>query len=116
MIHFSTKRIPFLIIALFLQYCSFSQTVGSFSGKVIDAKTKLPLPSATIQIQTSTVSTITNNEASFRIITNNRDDTFKISSIGYQSVNISTQLFRNKNNIIELKPISANLGMVWRFR
>lgn len=68
------------------------------SGKVID-KDGNPIPGASIKIKNSTSGTASNNDGSFRLTTIEKGETIIISSIGFESKEITAD---NGNLIVQL--------------
>jgi formylglycine-generating enzyme required for sulfatase activity len=64
---------------------SFSVTAQTLSGKVLNAKTKEPLPYANVVIFATNAGTITNEEGEFSISNLNNNDTLVISYVGFKT-------------------------------
>ncbi|MCD6557402.1 MAG: carboxypeptidase-like regulatory domain-containing protein [Bacteroidales bacterium] len=86
----------------------FSNTVSDsmiqINGKIIDKKTKKPIPYASVGILNSTSGTVSNQngEFSFRFPARYQDSTIYIFNLGYKNYETRVQNFHNKLNIIEL--------------
>jgi len=96
------KRRICLFSFLFPLFC-LAQT---FSGKVIDKITQLPIETASVYFNNTTIGTITDDKGKFSIVyTDAVQSTLVISYLGYKKVLISD--YRNQNDItVEL--IEAN--------
>lgn len=99
----------FLLIFLSFSFFGMSQ---SFSGIVIDSKTKLPVESASIYFDNTTIGTTTNQKGAFTISYNDAvQSPLIISYLGFETVSIFD--YRQKNNItIELKASLNTLDRV----
>ena len=99
--------ISFLIL-IFFTSVSFAQQI-SFSGTVIDAGTKEPVSFASVYFARSTVGKTTDSAGQFTFVLNNfKDDTLKVSFIGFETYKIPiTRLQNNQNLRIELERGSA---------
>ena len=95
--------ISFLVF-IFLASASFAQQI-SFSGTVIDAGTKEPVSFASVYFARSTVGKTTDSAGQFSFVINNfKDDTLKVSFIGFETYKIPiTRLQNNQNLKIELE-------------
>ena len=73
-------------VILFLSITAFAQN-GTLTGKVIDERTKSPLPGATVQIKGSTHKVVTNDKGEFTFITaQHLPLTYIVTYVGYQSI------------------------------
>lgn len=99
--------IPFLI-SLLLTTVSFAQPI-SFSGTVIDGHTKEPVSFASVYFARSGVGKTTDSAGQFSFALNNfKDDTLKVSFIGFEIYKIPiTHLQNNKSLNIQLERGSA---------
>ncbi len=81
------------------------------SGKIVDAKTKQPMPNASVFCQNTTVGTITNADGNFSLRLKNGGYDLIISYTGYQtkSQRISNGNPENENMNIELDQQDKNL-------
>jgi len=76
---------------------------NEFSGEILDETTKKPLVFATLNLEGSNVSTITNTEGKFliKIPKENTEGTITISFLGYKSLSVPlTQLKETKNKLL----------------
>ncbi len=73
-------------------------------GKIIDAKTKKPIPFASVGILNTTFGTVSNQngEFFFKFPADYKDSTLYIINIGYKNLETSVKNFNNKLNIIKL--------------
>ncbi|SNY99382.1 carboxypeptidase-like regulatory domain-containing protein [Flagellimonas pacifica] len=75
---------------------------NQYKGKIVDATSKKPLVFATLSVEGTNISTITNTEGSFllKIPQSITDGTIVVSFLGYKSKNIKlSELKPNKNKI-----------------
>ena len=95
-------------VLIFFTSVSFAQQI-SFSGTVIDAGTKEPVSFASVYFARSTVGKTTDSAGQFTFVLNNfKDDTLKVSFIGFETYKIPiTRLQNNQNLKIELERGSA---------
>ena len=96
------------LVLIFFTSVSFAQQI-SFSGTVIDAGTKEPVSFASVYFARSTVGKTTDSAGQFTFVLNNfKDDTLKVSFIGFENYKIPiTRLQNNQNLKIELERGSA---------
>ena len=96
------------LVLIFFTSVSFAQQI-SFSGTVIDAGTKEPVSFASVYFARSTVGKTTDSAGQFTFVLNNfKDDTLKVSFIGFETYKIPiTRLQNNQNLKIELERGSA---------
>jgi len=96
------------LILIFFTSVSFAQQI-SFSGTVIDAGTKEPVSFASVYFARSQIGKTTDSAGQFSFVINNfKDDTLKISFIGFETYKIPiTRLQNNQNLKIELERGSA---------
>src|SRR4051812_24459469 len=79
----------FFIVFLFSSILSFSQTV-KLAGKIVDAETGAPLVGASIVINGTSKGTVADVEGRFFLqMEKGKQYSLKISSVGYQSKDIS---------------------------
>ena len=82
----------------------------NLSGKVLDAKTKLPLEGATVHIKGTTHTVPTDNKGDFKFITGQKlPITYIIDYIGYQQQEVYATV---SNIVISLKESNSNLNEV----
>ncbi len=97
------KKSLFLIyILLFLPIQIFSQLNGDVSGKVIDKRTKQPLPGANVLVVGTETGTATDSEGKF-LIKNLSEDIYKIqiSFIGYNThIETDVRIIRDKTTVL----------------
>jgi hypothetical protein len=95
--------ILFLVI-IFLAPAAFAQQF-SFSGTVIDGHTKEPVAYASVYFARSGMGKSTDSSGQFSFVLNNfKDDTLKVSFIGFEIYKIPiTQLQNNQNLSIQLE-------------
>jgi len=103
----------FATMLLFWSYQLFPQMI--ISGKVVDAKTNLPLAQANIQVINSSIKTISNDSGSFSLVLPKESEIkLKVSYIGY-TVHIQEVFPNSKNSqiIIFLKHNASTLPEVF---
>ena len=102
-------------IALLFSVAVFAQEkVFSITGKVIDEKTKQPMPNASVFCQNTTSGTTSNAEGNFFLRMNNGGYDLVISYTGYETkvLRISNGNEENDHLVIELKEQDKNLTEV----
>lgn len=100
-----------LRFALFL--FTISVNAQSFSAKIIDKSTKLPVPYAAIQTEEHK-GVITNEEGVFNIeLENNSIIQITISSLGYKKQIFKIEQIKSNNYVIELEPSINELNTVY---
>jgi hypothetical protein len=84
------------------------------TGKIIDEKTKQPMPNASVFCQNTTIGTTSNNEGSFFLRLNNGGYDLVVSYTGYETkmMRVSTGNAENDQLVIELKEKDKNLTEV----
>ncbi|MBK0382173.1 TonB-dependent receptor [Pedobacter sp. SD-b] len=106
------KRILYSLICLFIGFSNVYSADITFSGKVIDAQNKQPLPGATITIQELKVSSLTNVDGkfSFNRIPDKGKFLVQVSYLGYKYQNKTIDFATTQNITFELQPslIEAN--------
>jgi len=109
------KQFISTLIAAFFSFVVFSQEkTFPVGGKVIDEKTKLPMPGASVFCQNTTIGTITNGEGKFFMRLNNGGYDLIISYTGYETkmMRISNGNSQNDSLSIELKEQEKSMGEV----
>jgi hypothetical protein len=102
-------------IAAIFSIVAFSQNkYFTVSGKVVDEKTKQPMPNASVFCQNTTIGTITNADGNFSLKLSNGGYDLVVSYTGYET---KMQRISNGNNendamTIEMKEEDKNLGAV----
>ncbi len=106
--------ISFLILTFFASV-SFAQQI-SFSGTVIDAHTKEPVSFASVYFARSGTGKTTDSAGQFSFVLNNfKDDTLKVSFIGFEIYKMPiTHLQNNQNLSIQLERGTAKGEVVIR--
>lgn len=81
------RLMRYIPIAIFC-FLPFAQSVfgqsGSIEGRVLNKKTKVPIPYANVYNKTLDKGTITNTDGYFRIQTNSETDSVRISFVGFK--------------------------------
>jgi len=90
------KIILILITLIIAQGAIFGQDIMTLSGKVIDASSKRPLGFASIYMNSTNISNVSNMDGVFslKVPTANQNDTLMISYLGYRSVKVAVKDFR----------------------
>ncbi|MBX2871430.1 MAG: thioredoxin family protein [Saprospiraceae bacterium] len=110
--HVGIKRLIAFLLMCSLQVCySSAQTYIDISGKVIDAVDGTPLAFAHVTILNGSVGTTTNTDGFFRLRLPDwfKNDSLKISYLGYQSKRLSVISLSKAENLISLSPEGINL-------
>lgn len=91
-----------------------NDTFNQYKGKVIDADSNKELIFATLSIEGSNISTVTNTEGEFslKVPSNMIDGSVSISFLGYKSKNISLSDLKETNNKIALETSVMELSEV----
>ena len=78
------KKILFSALFLFQVFLGWSQQVATITGKIVDAKSQLPVVNVVVSIENANVTTLTDDQGSF-IIENavKGSQLLKITSTGY---------------------------------
>jgi outer membrane receptor protein involved in Fe transport len=79
------KTILYIFLTLFSYNISFAQL---FSGKILDNETKEPIVGATVKVIKTTQTTVSNAEGKFNIISKEKEDSIKVSLVGYQTLTL----------------------------
>ncbi|MDF1518078.1 MAG: carboxypeptidase-like regulatory domain-containing protein, partial [Lutibacter sp.] len=87
---------------------------NEYRGSVIDSKTKKPLEFATLLVNGTNISTITNSQGNFllKVPDNYSDRRITVSFLGYTSKVISLSDFDKKNTVIRLETYIEELTEV----
>jgi hypothetical protein len=104
----------FISMVLFAVFAFAQDPYFVISGKVVDEKTKQPMPNASVFCQNTTVGTITNAEGNFTLRLKNGGYDLVISYTGYQikSQRISNGNPENENMNIEMTEQDKSLTEV----
>ena len=101
------------ILGVTLFLFTISVNAQSFSAKIIDKSTKLPVPYAAVQTEEHK-GVITNEEGVFNIeLENNSIIQITISSLGYKKQTFTIEQVTNNNYLIELEPSINELNTVY---
>jgi len=89
------------LVAAFLLCTSFTWAQIEVKGRVADVLTFLPLESASVYVQNTTIGTVTNTDGRFvlSIPRKHSQDTLVISSIGYKSFKTTVEEFDGSEDI-----------------
>ncbi|MBC7888026.1 MAG: TonB-dependent receptor [Ferruginibacter sp.] len=101
------KKSVLLLCFLLFTICSFSQK--KITGKVLDAQSK-PVPATTVTGKGTPISAITSDDGSFLITLPEKTNTLMVSSVGFESREIS--ITGSSNIDIILNTQAANLNEV----
>lgn len=93
---------------------TFSQATYILNGEIIDAKTKKPLPYASVGIAGLHLGTITNGKGKFTLYVPDslNQDTLQVNYLGYHPFSTPVSKIANKSVKIKLKPTSTEIGEV----
>jgi len=111
----TTLQMKILLLFLLLTTNSFAQEVFiSISGKLVDNKSKGPIPYASIYIKGKSIGTTSNNEGGFLFHMPSvfNHDTLIISVIGYNLFKSRVSQMTEKENVIQLKQSTTLLNEV----
>ncbi|WP_299128843.1 carboxypeptidase-like regulatory domain-containing protein [uncultured Winogradskyella sp.] len=114
-IHFILKLFcAFGLILSSLSVLNAQNGIIEYRGKVIDGKTKKALESASLIVDVSNISTITNSEGEFLLKVPSAIKEFKIvvSLLGYTTQTVSKNSLTENNNLIQLKEAVTALSEV----
>ena len=108
------KKIFSICIGLLISVVALSQEYFSISGKIIDEKTKQPMPNASVFCQNTTLGTVTNADGNFSLRLKNGGYDLVISYTGYQTKRqrVSNGTAENENMTIELQEQDKSLTEV----
>jgi hypothetical protein len=108
------KVILSAISLLILSIAVWGQEVITVSGKVLDSNTKRPLGFASVYLNTTNISNVSNMDGIFslKIPAANRNDTLLVSYLGYKSFKVAINSFNDRELTISLEPSSYNLELV----
>lgn len=107
------RKLHTTLFFLFLMMFTISLHSQVIEGSVLDSKTKESLPGATVYLDGTTISTITDSEGNFSINTKNSNSTLVVSFIGYTAHRLENPLQHlNKKVKILLVEQSINLDEV----
>ena len=104
-----------LLLLLFVLFSLSAQTgFKEFQGKVIDGKTNKTIEAASLSVNNTNISTITNSEGQFilKIPSANLDSKLIISILGYTTYVMPLSALNNKNYTIELFESVTTLSTV----
>ena len=101
----------FYILFLLISYCSAAQQ-RIITGKVIDAKTRLPLSSSSVYALHSGNGVITDEDGNYSMTLSDKIDSIAISMVGYLPV--IKPVSKEKNQVInfEVQPAAGTMGEV----
>lgn len=113
---FSKLKTFIFLVTLFIGISSVAQTTNykEYKGKILDANTKEALVFATVTINNTNISTVTNNEGEFslKVPAENENSTLVIDFLGYKKKTIALSELQNKKNKIKLEPSVVKLSEV----
>ncbi len=110
----------FLSICLFIFSTSTvharfqTEEFTEYSGVIVDSRSNKPLVFASIGIENSNISTVTNNEGEFllKVPSSMSSANVIISFLGYQQKTLALSSMKKRNNKIGLDPSSIELGEI----
>ncbi|WP_177761356.1 carboxypeptidase-like regulatory domain-containing protein [Flavobacterium sp. I3-2] len=98
-------------ITLFLFLIFFVQMNAQVvSGKIIDSNTKLPLESASIFVENSSIATMSKKDGTFQIDLRGLKNNVVIDYVGYITYLVPKEDLNKNNLTIYLKPSDENLA------
>lgn len=109
------RRSLILITTLLCCLCTMAQTDGvwTFSGRVVDAKTRKALPHASVTDRT--VGTVTNDEGEFTLKLRAEPEAVTISCLGYRARRLTAaecKALEAEGRAVQMQPASVVLGEV----
>jgi len=109
MINSIQQKIKSLIVILFITVSYQASSQIELQNKVVDFATLLPLESASIYIQNTTIGTISNKDGKFLLVVPKEHikDTLVVSSIGYKSYKAPVGEFDNSMEIFLEEDIAS---------
>src|SRR5688500_14095571 len=105
---------PLLIFALTTHYALSQEALLNVRGKILDAKTKEPLPNASIEIKhhpIDGVSGLADGAFEFRLPATSKSDSVEISHVGYKAFKKRVADIKSPE-IILLEPYTTELKAV----
>lgn len=103
------KAIPLLF--LFTTCLSFAQSEKVLNGKIVDFTTFMPIESASVYMQNSTIGTVSNVDGKFSLVVppkyTSENDTLVISSIGFKSFKVAITDFDPSEDIFLEEDIAS---------
>ena len=109
-------RIVWLFTCMILSVGLFAQEEGfkEYLGEVYDSETKKPLVFATLTLENTNISTITNTEGEFslKVPESNSSENVIISFLGYRTKRIPILQFKSEGNEIEMTELVTQLSEV----
>ncbi len=104
------KNLPLLIILLF-SIVSQAQ-ITKISGTIRDKETKETIPFVILSFKGTHIGTTSNADGFFYLETSVKVDTLEVICIGYQSLSVKTEAFKNNELNLELSPSSVDIEEV----
>ena len=107
------RKLQTILSSLFLMMFALSLHAQVIEGKVLDSKTQESLPGATVYLDGTTISTITDGDGNFSINTRSSNATLVVSFMGYTTHRLENPLqYANKKLKVLLVEQSINLDEV----
>lgn len=114
-VHFRTAfALTFMAMLLSLSVFSQENSFKEYQGEVYDTETKKPLIFATLTLENTNISTITNTEGEFslKVPQSNTSENIIVSFLGYQTKIIPIVQFQSEGNEIGMKELVTQLSEV----
>ncbi len=102
-----TKQLFLLVIVLYIN--SFSVAQNSFSSKVLDIETNLPVQDVSVKIENTNKGTYTDSKGVFMLENINSNTTLMLSKIGYETLTIVVE---DLSKVIYITPDISTLKEV----
>lgn len=100
--------------SIFFQEIEPQQSFKEYKGYVVDADSNKKLEAATIQVNGTNISTVTNDEGEFtiKVPLDMQDNGLTVSYLGYRNKEVSSSMFQEKKLKIELDQTITELNEV----
>ncbi|HEV8079860.1 MAG TPA: DUF5686 family protein [Chitinophagaceae bacterium] len=106
------NKTPYLFLLFIVLCCQSVAQLRIVSGKVIDAKTKLPLSSCSVYALHSGNGVITDENGNYNMTISDRIDSIAISMVGYTAVYKPVTKEKIQAIIFEVQPSAGSMGEV----
>lgn len=103
------QTLKFLATLLLFVICNFSYSQTEVKSKIVDFMSMMPIESASIYVQNTTIGTVSNVDGKFVLLVpeEHATDTLVISSIGYKSYKTPVSEFDNSADVFLEEDVAA---------